>query len=90
MRNIDKRRLPRMEHSRSKWRPSQDAVYWVNLARVQDEGLQFWQTRSNAIVVYISVPPECIYKVISRNGERVLFERLATPRLPPKVVLASS
>ena len=24
---------PRMEHYRSKWRLSQDAVYWVNLAR---------------------------------------------------------
>ena len=36
--------------------------------------LQFWQTRSNAIFVYSSMPPECIYKVISRHGERVLFE----------------
>ena len=80
---------PRMEHYRCKWRPSQDAVYWVNLARAQDEGLQFWQTRSDAIVVYCSVPPECIHKVISRNGVRVLFERLATRRPPPKVVLKS-
>ena len=37
-----------------------------------------------------SVPWECIYKVISQNAERVLFERLATPRPPPKVVLKSS
>ena len=81
---------PRMEHYRSKWRPSRDAVHWVNLARAQDEGVQCWQTRSNAIVVYSSVPPECIYKVISPGGERVLFERLATPRPPPKVVLKSS
>ena len=40
---------PRMEHHRSKWRPSQDAVYWVNLARAHDEGLQFCPTRSNAV-----------------------------------------
>ena len=85
--NFTKRR---MEHYRSKWRISQDSVYWVNLARAQGEWSQFCQTRSNAIVVYSSVPSECIYKVISRNGERVLFERLATPRPPPKVVLKSS
>ena len=29
---------PRMEHYRSKWEPSQDAVYKVNLTRAQDEG----------------------------------------------------
>ena len=31
-----------------------------------------------------------IYKVISQKGERVLFERLSTPRSAPKVVLKSS
>ena len=60
-----------------------DAVHWVNLARAQDEGLQFRQTRSNATVLYSSVPPECIYKVTSRSGRE-------TPRPPPKVVLKSS
>ena len=29
---------PRMELYRSKWGPSQDAVYLVNLAGAQDEG----------------------------------------------------
>ena len=56
---------PRMEHHRSNWRPSQDAVNWVNLESAQDEGSHFLQTRSNAIVVFSSVPPECIYHVIS-------------------------
>ena len=81
---------PRTEHYRSKWRPSQDSVYWINVARAQDEGSQFWQRRSNVIVVHSSVPPESIYKVISRSGERDLFEGLATPRPPPKVVLSRS
>ena len=64
---------PRKEHYRSKWKHSQDAVYWVNLARAQDKGFQFWQTRSNAIVEHSSVPSDCIYKVISLNGERVFI-----------------
>ena len=29
---------------------TQDAVYWVNLAQAQDEGLRFWQTTTNAII----------------------------------------
>ena len=55
---------PRMEHYRSKWRTCQCAVYWVNLARAQDEGLQFWQRWSNAIAENSSLQPECIYKVL--------------------------
>ena len=64
-------RKPRKEHYRSKWKHSQDAVYWVNLARAQDKGLQFWQTRSNAIIVYSSVPSDCIYKVLSQKGNEL-------------------
>ena len=60
---------------------------WVNLARAQDKGLRFWQTRSNAVIVNNSVPSHCIYKVVSQERERTSFETLATPRPPPKVVL---
>ena len=37
---------PRKVHYHSKWKNTQDAVNWVNLARAQDKGLRFWQTRS--------------------------------------------
>ena len=47
---------PRKEHYHSKWKPHQDAVYWINLARAQGKGLQFWQTRSHAIIIHDSVP----------------------------------
>ena len=33
---------------------------------------------------------ECIHRVISQNGDRVLFEGLATPRPAPKVTLKSN
>ena len=55
---------PRKGHNHSKWKPRQDAVYWSNLARVQDKGLIFWHTRSHAVIKYSSVPANCIYKVI--------------------------
>ena len=36
------------------------------------------------------VPAECIYREISQNGNRTLFERLSTPRPAPKVTLKSN
>ena len=73
-------------HSKSR----QDAVYWIILARAQDKGLQFWQTRSHAVIICGSVPAYCIYKVISQKGKRTFFERLSTPRPAQKIVLKSA
>ena len=81
---------PRKIHNHSKWINTQDAVYWVNLARAQNKGLRFWQTRSNAVIVHNSVPADCIYKVISQNGDRILFGRLSTSRPAPRVTLKSN
>ena len=81
---------PRKVHYHSEWKSRQDAVYRINLARAQDKGLRLWQTRSNAVIVYNSVPADCIDKMISRKGERTLFERLSTPRPAPKIVLESA
>ena len=39
---------PRTVHYHSKRNNTQDAVYWISLARAQEKGLQFWQTRSRA------------------------------------------
>ena len=61
---------------------------WIRLSRAQDQGLKFWQTKSNAIIVRDLLPADCIYNVISKNGGQALFERLSTP-LPPKVALRS-
>ena len=35
------------------------------------------------------MPADCIYKVISQNGNRTLFERHSTLRPPPQVTLRS-
>ena len=78
---------PRKVHYHSKWKTAQDAVYWVNLARAQDKGLRLWQTRSNAVIENNSVSADSIFQVISRRGERTLFERLSKPRPAPKIVL---
>ena len=82
--------LKKKVHYHSHWKRNQDAVYWVKLSRAQEQGLQFWQTKSHAIVVHSPVPADCIYKVMSQNGDRILFERLSTPRPAPKVTLKST
>ena len=71
----------------TKWKFDQNAVFWVRLSKAQDQGLEFWQTKSFAIMTYATIPGDCIDRVTSQNGERVYFERLEAPRPAPKVTL---
>ena len=79
--------VPQKVPCETPWKYDQDAVKWVRLSKVQDQGLQFWQTKSFAIMVYATIPGDCIYRVIAQNRDRVIFERLATPRPAPKITL---
>ena len=81
---------PRKVKYQIHWRPEQDAVYWIHLSTAQDAGLEFWQTGSNAIITYQSVPKECVVKVVSESGTRELFARQLTPRERAKVTLRPS
>ena len=82
--------VPQKVHYETYWKHNQDAVYWIKLSRAQDQALRFWQTRSFAIITYTTVPGDCIVRVTSQNGDRVIFEKLATPRPAPKVTLKSN
>ena len=73
----------------TRWKPDQDAVYWIRLSKAQDQGLKFWQTRSFAIMTHAVIPGDCLDHVTSQNGDRVNFKRLETPRPPPEVTLKS-
>ena len=77
-------------HYHSSWKSNQDAVDWVKLSRAQEEGLRFWQTKSHATFVHNPVPADCICRVISQQGDRILFERLSTPRPALNVTLKSN
>ena len=67
--------VPRKVHYPNFWKDKRDVVHWVNLGHAQDLGLQFWQTKSNAVVVEEKEPPICICRVTSLKGEPILFER---------------
>ena len=58
-----------------------------HLRSAQNAGLEFWQTGSNAMVTYQSVPKECVVKVVSESGKREMFARHLTPREGPTVTL---
>ena len=75
--SITDNKKPRKVKYQIHWRPEQDAVCWIHLSTAQDAGLEFWQTGSNAMITYQSVPKECVVKVVSESVKRELFARTA-------------
>ena len=47
---------PRLASYKQKWKRHQDTVYWVGIQFAQRKGLKFYQTRSNAIFLYDTLP----------------------------------
>ena len=71
------------------WKRHQDAVYWVDIDSCDSKkGLKFYQTRSNAIILQVTLPAYCIPKVVRLKTGEVLYEKVCmSPRLPPKISL---
>ena len=70
------------------WKKHQDAVFWVDIDLTIEEGLTFFQTRSNAIILQGTLPAYCIPKVQRlKTGEMLYERRYWSPRPPPKISL---
>ena len=79
-------RRARYVHSACK--KHQDAVFWVDINLAIREGLKFYQTRSNAIILQGTLPAYCIPKVERLKTGEVLYERpYLSPRPQPKISL---
>ena len=52
--------VPQKVPNETKWKRNQDAVHWVRLKEAQEPGLQFWRTKSFAIMTYFTIPGDCI------------------------------
>ena len=79
-------RLARYVHSA--WKRHQDAVFWVEIDLAIREGLTFYQTRSNTIILQGTLPAYFIPKVERFKTGEVLYERrYLSPRPPPKISL---
>ena len=76
----------RARYVHSAWKRHQDAVFWVDIDLAIREGLTFYQTRSNAIILQGTLPAYCIPKVERLKTGEVLYERpYLSPRPPPKI-----
>ena len=79
-------RLARYVHSA--WKRHQDAVFWVDIDLAISEGLTFYQTRSNAIILQGTLPAHYISKVERlKTGEMLYERRYLSPRPPRKISL---
>ena len=78
----------RARYVHSAWKRHQDVVFWVDINLAIREGLTFYQTRSNAIILQGTLPAYCIPKVERLKTGEVLYERpYLSPRPPPKISL---
>ena len=78
----------RARYVHSAWKKHQEAVFWVDIDLAIKEGLTFYQTRSNAIILQGTLPAYCIPKIERLKTGEVLNERpYLSPRPPPKISL---
>ena len=68
---------PRLAWYKQKtWKRHQDTVYWVDRQLAQRNGLKFYQTRSNAIILYDTLPAYCIPKVVVMESGEIIYEKV--------------
>ena len=81
-------KAPRLaRYLQTAWK-KQNTVYWIDIRLAQKKGLKFCQTRSNAIILYNTVPAYCIPKAIKMETGEIKNEKVyASPRPPPKISL---
>ena len=78
----------RAQYLHSAWKKHQDEVFWVDIDLAIKEGLKFYQTRSNAIILQGTLPACCIPKVVRLKTGEVLYEKsYSSLRPPPKISL---
>ena len=58
------------------WKRHQNAVYWVDIKLALKKGFKFYQTRSNAIILYDTLPAYCIPKAIMMEAGEIIYEKV--------------
>ena len=77
---------PRLASYKQQWKVHQDTVYWVDRQLAQRKGLKFYQTRSNAVILYDTFQAYCISKAIVMKSEAVIYQKVyVSPRPPPTI-----
>ena len=82
--NIDLK-APRLAwYKRTKGKRHQDTVYLVDLIFAQQKGFKFYQTRSNAIILYDTLPVYCIPIAIMMETGEIIHEKVYASLRPPR------
>ena len=68
----------------------QDAICRINLRKAQDKGLECWQTRSNAIILYDPAPADCVERVAKTTNEILCQKVSCVPRPPRNQILMAT
>ena len=69
-------------YRQKKWKLHQDTVYCVDIKCAQQKGFKFYQTRSNALILYDTLPAYCIPKAIMMETGEIIYEKIyASPCL---------
>ena len=77
---------PRFASHKQKWQVHQDSVYWVDIQLSQRKGLKFYQTRSNGVILYDTLPAYDISKAIVMKSEEIIYQKVyESPRPPPTI-----
>ena len=71
------------------WKRHQDTVFWIDIdLGIIKEGLKFYQTRSNAIILKGALPANCSVRAERlKSGEKLYERQYLSPRPPPKISL---
>ena len=78
---------PRLAWYKQKtWKRHQDTVYCVDIQLAQRKGLKFYQARSNAIILYDTLPAYCIPKVVVTVSGEIIYEKVYVSPGPPPTI----
>ena len=67
------------------WKKRQNTVYLVDINLAIKKGLTFFQTRSNAIILYDTLPFYCIPKAIMMETGEIIYKKVCASPRPPKI-----
>ena len=82
---------PRIAPYKNTWKRFQNTVFWCNLKLAQERVLQFYQTRSRAVVLCNTLPAACIEKAVCMKTQDEFCQKVRlTPRVPRVVLKPNS
>ena len=81
---------PRIAPYKNTWKRFQNTLFWCSLKLAQERGLQFYPTRSHAVVLYSTLPAACIEKAVCVKTQDELYQKVRLTPRAPRVVLRSN